>query len=147
VGPDLNSVADKSLDGLLIAILDPNQAVEARYIGYTAVTKAGVTHTGLIAAETSTSITLLGIDGKKNTILRTDLDELFSSGKSAMPEGLEKDVTHQEMADLLAFIRKSLPADKMGARFAPVGSRAAAPGTWSDSGSANNSLFRAPSRR
>src|SRR5207244_4670952 len=32
VGPDLASVGDKSPDGLLTAILDPNQAVDARYI-------------------------------------------------------------------------------------------------------------------
>src|SRR5262249_42860787 len=43
VGPDLASVGDKSPEGLLTAILDPNQAVEARYIGYTAVTKNGLT--------------------------------------------------------------------------------------------------------
>src|SRR5439155_22687351 len=112
VGPDLASVGDKSPEGLLTAILDPNQAVEARYIGYTAVTKNGLTYTGLIAAETSTSITLVGIDGKSQVILRTDLDELFSSGKSAMPEGLEKDITREEMADLIEFVRRSLPVQK-----------------------------------
>jgi putative membrane-bound dehydrogenase-like protein len=112
VGPDLASVGDKSPEGLLTAILDPNQAVEARYIGYTAVTKNGLTHSGLIAAETSTSITLVGIDGKSQVILRTDLEELFSSGKSAMPEGLEKDITREEMADLIEFIRRSLPVQK-----------------------------------
>src|SRR5262249_9245760 len=109
VGPDLAAVGDKSAEGLLIAILDPNAAVQARYVGYTAVTKAGLTLTGLLSGETSTSITIVGIDGKSQTILRTDLDELFSSGKSAMPEGLEKDITQQEMADLIAFIQKSLP--------------------------------------
>src|SRR5262249_50986346 len=74
--------------------------------------KNGLTASGLIAAETSTSITLVGIDGKSQVILRTDLEELFSSGKSAMPEGLEKDITREEMADLIEFIRRSLPVEK-----------------------------------
>jgi putative membrane-bound dehydrogenase-like protein len=106
VGPDLASVPDKSTRALLTAILDPNFAVEARYVSYTAVTKNGLNLNGLLASETGTSITLVGADGKPKTILRTDLETLFSNGKSVMPEGLEKDVSMKEMADLLAFVRK-----------------------------------------
>jgi putative membrane-bound dehydrogenase-like protein len=112
VGPDLAALRGKSPELLLIAILDPNQAVEARYVNYTATTKAGLIYNGLIANETGTSITLIGADGKKQVILRTDLDELFSTGKSVMPEGLEKDITMQEMADLLAFLREKIPQPK-----------------------------------
>jgi putative membrane-bound dehydrogenase-like protein len=39
VGPDLASVGDKSVQGLLIAILDPNRNVEAKYVNYLAVTQ------------------------------------------------------------------------------------------------------------
>jgi len=109
VGPDLGSIADKSTPALLNAILDPNQAVEARYINYTAVTKNGLTFTGLLASETGTSITLVGPDGKSHAILRTELEELASTGKSVMPEGLEKDIPPSDMTHLLAFMRKSLP--------------------------------------
>jgi len=109
VGPDLGSIADKSTPALLNAILDPNQAVEARYVNYVAVTKNGLTITGLLASETGTSITLVGPDGKSNAILRTELEELASTGKSVMPEGLEKDISAEDMTHLIAFIRKSLP--------------------------------------
>ena len=40
VGPDLASVGDKTPQGLLTAILDPNRAVEARYINYQASPRA-----------------------------------------------------------------------------------------------------------
>ena len=53
VGPDLTSLADKSAEVLLTAVLDPNRAVETRYLTFTAVTTQGVAHTGIIAAETS----------------------------------------------------------------------------------------------
>jgi putative membrane-bound dehydrogenase-like protein len=112
VGPDLASVGDKSPPALLIAILDPNRAVEARYINYVAQTKNGQTFTGVLASETGNSITLLGPDGKQQVILRTDLEELVSSNKSVMPEGLEKDLKPQDVADLIAFIRAGLPAPK-----------------------------------
>src|SRR5262249_21969585 len=105
VGPDLASVGDKSPQALLTAVLDPNRSVEARYINYMAITKNGLNVTGVLASETGNSITLLGPDGKQQIILRTDLEELVSSKKSVMPEGLEKDLQPQELADLFAFIR------------------------------------------
>jgi putative membrane-bound dehydrogenase-like protein len=107
VGPDLASVGDKSPQGLLTAILDPNRSVEARYINYVAVSKNGLTMTGVLSSETGNSVTLLGADGKQQVILRTDLEDLVSSNKSVMPEGLEKDLRPQDLADLIAFIRSS----------------------------------------
>ncbi len=112
VGPDLASVGDKSPEGLLIAMLDPNRAVESRYINYVAATKNGLTLTGVLTAETGTSITLLGPEGKQQVILRGDLEELVSSDKSAMPEGLEKDVPPLDVADLIAYIRAVSPPPK-----------------------------------
>jgi putative heme-binding domain-containing protein len=88
VGPDLASVADKSVQGLLAAILDPNRAVEARYVNYLATTRDGRTLNGMIANETSTSVTLVGVDGKSHALLRNEIEELTSTGKSMMPEGL-----------------------------------------------------------
>jgi putative heme-binding domain-containing protein len=112
VGPDLASLGDKSPQALLISILDPNRAVEARYVGYTATTKSGRTFTGVLATETGNSITLVDTEGKKTTILRSDLEELTSTGKSAMPEGMEKEIKPQDMADLVAHIRSQGPQPK-----------------------------------
>ncbi|MFL5240768.1 MAG: PVC-type heme-binding CxxCH protein [Gemmataceae bacterium] len=112
VGPDLASLGDKSPQAIMIAVLDPNRAVEARYVNYTATTKAGLTHTGVLTSETGNSVTLVGPDGKKQVILRTDLEELISTGKSAMPEGLEKEIKPQDLADLIAHIRSVGPERK-----------------------------------
>ncbi len=110
VGPDLASVGDRSVQGLLVAILDPNRAVEPRYVNYLAVTRDGRTLSGMIAGETSTSVTLIAADGKSHNLLRGEIEELTSTGKSLMPEGLEKDLPPQPMADLIAFVRARLPA-------------------------------------
>src|SRR5262249_31615087 len=45
-------------------------------------------------------------------ILRIDLEELTSTGKSAMPEGLEKDLKPQDFADLIAYLRGAIPSPK-----------------------------------
>jgi putative membrane-bound dehydrogenase-like protein len=109
VGPDLASIGDKSPPSLLVAILDPNRAVEARYVNYMALTKNGLTFTGVLASETGNSVTLIGPEGKRQTILRNDLEQLVSSNKSVMPEGLERDLKAQDLADLIAFIRADIP--------------------------------------
>jgi putative membrane-bound dehydrogenase-like protein len=113
VGPDLGQMANKSPAAFLIAILDPNQAVDARYIQYLAVTKDGRQHNGILASETATSITLREQEGKEKVILRTDLEALESTGKSLMPEGLEKDINKQEMADLIAYLTANAPPHKV----------------------------------
>jgi hypothetical protein len=90
---------------MLVAILDPNRAVEDKFRSYVAVTNDGRQFTGMITNETGNSITITGADAKEQTILRTDLDELLSTGKSLMPEGMEKELPPQDMADVVAFAR------------------------------------------
>lgn len=109
VGPDLMSLTDKSPDSMVTAVLDPNRAVETKFLTFTAITKSGVTHTGLMAAETAQTITLRGAEGKETTLLRNELDELLSNAKSLMPEGLERDLKPADAAALVAYIRLNVP--------------------------------------
>ncbi len=109
VGPDLAGVGDKSPHGLVVAILDPNRAVDARYVDYTAHTRNGQQITGVLAAEDSTSVTLLGQNGKRDVLLRTDLEDLVSTSKSPMPDGMEKEIDLQAMTHLIAFVRSATP--------------------------------------
>jgi putative membrane-bound dehydrogenase-like protein len=104
VGADLAALTDKSPENLLISILDPNRSVEPRFLSYSAVTKDGRLLDGMLIAESGGSITLLAADGKRHELLRSEIDELTSSGKSLMPEGLEKDLSPQDLADLFSLI-------------------------------------------
>ncbi|MBI3462058.1 MAG: c-type cytochrome, partial [Planctomycetes bacterium] len=113
VGPDLAALTDKSAGALLTAVLDPNKAVEAKFISYLAVTKDGLTLTGMLESESGGGITLISPEAKKQTVLRTDLESLHSSGKSLMPEGMEKDLTPQDLADVVAYINASGPQRKV----------------------------------
>jgi putative heme-binding domain-containing protein len=112
IGPDLAALTDKSVGAMLTAVLDPNRAVEDKFLEYVAITEAGRQFTGMIQSETANSITLVGPDKKTTTILRTELDEFRTLGKSLMPEGLEKELKPQDMADVFAYLRSSLPASK-----------------------------------
>jgi putative membrane-bound dehydrogenase-like protein len=112
VGPDLTALTDKTPKSLLVAILDPNRAVETKFINYSAVTDAGLTYQGMLAAESANSVTLLQPDGKEVALLRSDLEALASTGKSLMPEGLEKDLKPQDLADVFALLSESGPKRK-----------------------------------
>ncbi|MHB8521322.1 MAG: DUF7133 domain-containing protein, partial [Limisphaerales bacterium] len=105
IGPDLGGLAEKPIPVLLVAILDPNQSVEARYLSYTAVTKNDQEFSGIITAETPNSITLKMPGGAEQVILRSDLKELTGSGLSLMPEGFEKTLKPQDVADIIAYVK------------------------------------------
>jgi putative heme-binding domain-containing protein len=107
IGPDLASIRDRLPETMLVAILDPNRAVEARYVSYTATTQEGLSYTGIITLESDTSITLALPDGKQQALLRSEIEELTSNGKSLMPEGLESELSQQDVADLLAMLEGS----------------------------------------
>jgi putative membrane-bound dehydrogenase-like protein len=106
VGPDLlSAIRGKSGDYLLIAILDPSREVDPRYLNYIVTTKKGQTITGLIAAETAASLTLRRGDRAEDTILRGQIESIQATAKSVMPEGLEMQLSKQDLADLIAFLQ------------------------------------------
>ncbi|WP_437188271.1 PVC-type heme-binding CxxCH protein [Planctomicrobium sp. SH668] len=110
VGPDMVSVQNKSPEDLLIAILDPNRELQLSYINYSVSTQDGHLFTGLIASESPVSLTLRKAEGIEATIQRDQIDQLVSSGLSLMPEGFEKELTPQQIADLITFIKSLAPA-------------------------------------
>ena len=114
VGPDLLALTDRSPEALLVSILDPNRIVEPRYVEYSAVTTSGHVLSGIIAAETGNAVTLIDAQAARHTLLRSDLDELVSTGRSLMPTGTEALLDQpQELLDLIAYLR-SLEPDPYG---------------------------------
>jgi len=105
VAPDIADSRTKSPAQLLGDILQPNRAIDAAYTGYTLVLEDGSVLNGVLADETSAAVTLKQPGGKQQVIARQDIEELRSSGASLMPDGLEKDINQQQMADLLKFIK------------------------------------------
>jgi putative heme-binding domain-containing protein len=105
VGPNLASLTNRTPETLFSAILDPSAAVEAKYLNFVAVTTSGRSVIGLLSTETGSSLTLVAAEAKTESILRSDIEELRSTGKSLMPEGLEKDLSHQDLADVIEYVK------------------------------------------
>lgn len=109
VGPDLAALTDKSVTALVTAVLDPNRAVEAKFLQFGVETTTGQVHTGLLSAESANSLSLLAAEAKTVSLLRSEIEDLWSVNKSLMPEGLEKEITPADLANLAAFIRGNVP--------------------------------------
>ncbi|MEO8498884.1 MAG: c-type cytochrome, partial [Planctomycetota bacterium] len=105
VAPDISDSRTKQPEQILADILQPNRAIDNNYISYSVLTVDGQALTGIIAADTATSITLRQPENKSVTLLRAEIEEMRSNGVSLMPEGLEKTIPPQDMADLIAFIK------------------------------------------
>ncbi|HAO34229.1 MAG TPA: dehydrogenase, partial [Candidatus Competibacteraceae bacterium] len=104
VGPDLAALTDRSPDSLLTAILDPNRAIEDKYLNYTITTTSGDTVFGLVADESANSLTIRQADGSARAIPRNEIAAMASTGISLMPEGFEKILTKPQLADLIAYL-------------------------------------------
>jgi putative membrane-bound dehydrogenase-like protein len=106
VGPDLGGVSGRTREALIVDILDPNRAVDPQFLEYVVITHDEQIANGLIAAETPSSITLRQAERKEITVLRKDIAQIRTTGLSGMPEGVEKNITPQELADLIELLKR-----------------------------------------
>ncbi len=104
VGPDLTGMAVHPKEELLTHILDPSRGVEGNFRRYTLLTVDGKILTGMLAAESLSSVDLIDAEGKKQSVSREDIEQLTSSNKSVMPDGMEQQMSLSQMTDLLEFL-------------------------------------------
>lgn len=104
VGADLKAIRNRGMPAILLNVLDPNREVKPQYLTYVVITDDGRSHTGMIQSESANSLVLRRPDNTNITILRVSIEEMRSTGISFMPEGLERQLAPQAMADLLAYL-------------------------------------------
>jgi putative membrane-bound dehydrogenase-like protein len=108
-GPDLSDVRNRSRLALLFDVLDPNSKVEPRFTAYSVITVDGKVFNGLIVSETPEAVVLRMAEGKQQVIGRAQIESVRAGNVSLMPEGIEKDVSIQQMADLLEYLKTRKP--------------------------------------
>ena len=107
VGPDLTDVVRRRpRKFFLTKVLDPNLNLTPGYETYVVETRSGATVSGVIARESSTSVTLRREEGEEETLLRSSIATLRVSSVSTMPEGLEEEISPAAMADLLEYLQR-----------------------------------------
>lgn len=104
VGPNLVTSRFRTAESILPHVIDPNLEAQPQYVAYTLALRDGRVLTGLLKSDNDASITLLSEHGKTHVVTKREIEEMASTGRSLMPEGVERDISVVEMTDLLAFL-------------------------------------------
>jgi putative membrane-bound dehydrogenase-like protein len=105
VGPPLENLSNWTEQQWVVAILDPNRAIEPKYHQYAVVTKEGQSLAGLVEDRSSDSLILAAADGQRHEIKLSEIEQLKDLGISLMPEGIETKLPPAALADLLAYVK------------------------------------------
>ena len=105
VGPDLDGIAKKNdRRALLDSILQPSKKIDPKFRAYLVETVQGRVHTGLLVSKSDKAVVLRDATGKDLRVAAEDVEMIVAQPKSLMPELLVKDMTAQQLANLLAFL-------------------------------------------
>lgn len=106
IGPDLSRIGKiRTERDLLEALLFPSVSFVRSYEPVLLVTKSGKSFNGLIRRETADEITLATGAREEARISRDDIEEIRPGTVSIMPAGLDTQLTKEQIADLLAFLK------------------------------------------
>ncbi|QDV14364.1 Soluble aldose sugar dehydrogenase YliI precursor [Rosistilla oblonga] len=105
VGPDLTTIGKKlSAAELLESILEPSKRIDAPYLTYLLETIDGRVLSGLLIGKDDNHMTLREATGTVVVVAADDIEQLVPQRKSLMPELLVRDLTSQQVADLLSYL-------------------------------------------
>ena len=119
VGPDLTANGRASFEQLLSNVFDPSLVIGPAYQATTVNDQEGRALTGLLVEDNAAARRPKTQGGKLETIPRGDIEEMQVSKLSLMPEGMEKQLKPQEIADLFAFLTLDRPPSDPNAQKIP----------------------------
>ncbi len=105
VGPDLTKIGAKyDRTALLDQILEPSKTIDPQYVAHLLETKDGRVVTGLVVEKSAREVVLKDAQGKTVRVAGAEVEQLVPQSRSLMPELLLRDLTAQQVADLLEYL-------------------------------------------
>jgi uncharacterized repeat protein (TIGR03806 family) len=105
VGPPLDGIGSKYPRAeILSQVLDPSRVVEPKYATVTVAKRDGQVIAGILAEETPREVVLRDATGRTIRVAVAEIEARRREPKSLMPEGLFRDLTADQAADLLAYL-------------------------------------------
>jgi putative heme-binding domain-containing protein len=106
LGPDLTRIGQTRTErDLLEAVVFPSASFVRSYEPVTVATKDGKVLNGLVRRDAADEVVLATGANEEARIARGDIDEMRPGTVSVMPAGLDQQLTTQDIADLLAFLK------------------------------------------
>ena len=113
LGPDLAEIAKKqSPTQVLESILQPSKRIDPKYTTHVVITVNGKSHTGLLVSRSDDETVLKNAKNEEVKLKTGDIDEMVTQRVSLMPDLQVKDMTAQQVSDLLAFLMSFKASDK-----------------------------------
>jgi putative membrane-bound dehydrogenase-like protein len=104
-GPNLSEIGTKlSKEALFTSILYPNAGITVGYEGWIVETKDGEPLDGMITSETADELILRRAGGINTPITKSQMKQRRKMTLSIMPEGLQQQMTAQELVDLVEYL-------------------------------------------
>ncbi len=105
IGPELTTIS-KTLNRvqLLESILEPSRRIDPKYVTHLAETDDGRLVTGLLVSKDATEVILKDAEDKLIRLPAKQVEQLVPQQQSLMPDLLLRDMTAQQVADLLAYL-------------------------------------------
>jgi putative heme-binding domain-containing protein len=108
VGPDLTSIGQVRTErDLLESIIYPSSSFVRSYEPMIVATKSGEEHSGVLRRDSPEEIVLATGPEVEVRVPRAEITEMRPGTASLMPQGLEEQLSRQELADLLAFLKNT----------------------------------------
>jgi putative heme-binding domain-containing protein len=109
VGPDLTRIGQVRTErDLLEAIVYPSASFVRSYEPYIVSTKDGEDYSGVIKKDAPDEVILATGPQSEQRIPRANIADMRMGSVSVMPQGLDQQLTKQELADLVAFLKSSV---------------------------------------
>jgi len=116
VGPEITRNGRGNFEQLIVSVFDPSLVIGEAYKSVTVLTDDGRVISGLVTERSDQRIVLKVQGGKLEVVPMDTVEELRDNDQSLMPEGLEEQMTMQEMADLFALLSLENPPGTPGNR-------------------------------
>ena len=108
VGPDLTRIGGVRTErDLLEAVVFPSASFVRSYEPVKVTSLDGRAFQGVLKADTPDEVVLTTSATEEVRVARKDVDEVTPGTVSVMPSGLDQQLTKQELADLIAFLKAS----------------------------------------
>jgi len=108
VGPDLTSIGQARTErDLLESIVYPSASFVRSYEPVSVTTKSDEEYSGVLRKDSADEVVLATGINTEARIARAEITEMRPSRVSVMPSGLESQLTKQELADLVTFLKST----------------------------------------
>lgn len=108
VGPDLTTIGQARTErDLLEALVYPSASFVRSYEPMIVTTKSDEEHSGVLRREAADEIVLATGPNTEARVARADILEMRPGAVSVMPAGLDQQLSKQELADLIAFLKNT----------------------------------------